>query len=235
LERSRASDSDGDAKAARRARDRRDLWRALAGAAAGAIGALPVHSTARPDAALAPDPLVLLAWLALVAPACGCALAGIGLTRAAFAAAVPGAWMIVLALADGASRRDLASPLWGSLAIAGLYFGGAAIGRALARRALPLAAALLIATALLAVLPGRARWAGSPWPPRVASALLDLSPVTFAAESAGVDWSRHASVYATVETDRFERASYRGALAGPVALVLGCAAFLAAARAKGAA
>lgn len=61
--------------------------------------------------------------------------------------------------------------------------------------------------------------------PDTASRLLDLSPVTIAAESAGIDWMRHPAVYGPAGTDWFSgrRRPYSGT-SGAVALLLGIAA-----------
>ncbi|MBM3978539.1 MAG: hypothetical protein FJ299_16320 [Planctomycetes bacterium] len=65
---------------------------------------------------------------------------------------------------------------------------------------------------------------GLPWPPSLASLALDCSPVTLVVEASGIDWMRTAGLYDAAGTDRLERAAWAGELAGPGALVLGCAA-----------
>jgi hypothetical protein len=82
---------------------------------------------------------------------------------------------------------------------------------------------LLLVAALLAGLPGRGGALGAPLEPALARLALDLSPATLVLESAGVDWMRDPAVYDPVATDRFQRLPYRGALAGPLVLLVGCA------------
>jgi hypothetical protein len=198
----------------------RELGRALGLACVGLVGALPLASG---PAGRASDPLLLLAWLALCAAPCGAALVALGLRPWPYGAAVVGAWGTLVVIVAGTSVREVPTPLWGVLALAGLTAGGAALAqfaRAPAQVALALGA-LGLGLALLPVAPGIA---GVPWPIAVASAALEASPVTLVAEASGLDWMRTAGVYDSAGTDRLERAPWRGELAGPVALVLGCAA-----------
>jgi hypothetical protein len=63
-------------------------------------------------------------------------------------------------------------------------------------------------------------------PPALAARLLDLSPVTLLAECSGLDWMRHPAVYApagAADIDPATRVAFSGALAGPIAFVVGCA------------
>ena len=208
----------------------RDLSLTLAVAAGGCVGAAGSAGPA--------DPTALLIWLAIYAPAAGFLLGALGVRPWLFAPAAPGLWMVTLVLLDIAAQRDLPTPLWGALAWTGLFAAGLGLGRrgAVARgergqvsvparspaRALGGAGALLLLTAALVALPGKGGRAREPWPPAAARALLDLSPATLVVESAGVDWMRHRAVYEPVRSDRFQRLPYRGALAGPLALVVGC-------------
>jgi hypothetical protein len=179
------------------------------------------------------DPLAMLVWLAIVAPAAGCAAAAGGIAGWSYAASVPGIWAMALVIADGRSERDLATPLWAACALGGAFFAGHAAGTALGRRALAGIAPVAAVTLALVAAPSAAGLAGAPWPPGLASALLDLSPATLVAECAGVDWMRAPVIYDAVATDRFERAAWSGALAGPAALLLGCAAWALASRTRG--
>jgi hypothetical protein len=64
-----------------------------------------------------------------------------------------------------------------------------------------------------------------PWPPEVASVLLDASPVAWASESAGIDWMRHPAVYdaaGTADIGPDLRTGKRSWLAAVVLLVVGC-------------
>jgi len=198
----------------------RDLGRSLGLAAVGLVGALPLESG---PAGRASDPLLLLAWLALCAAPCGAALGLLGLRPWPFGAAVIGAWGTLIVGVAGTAAREVPTPLWGVLALAGCMAFGAALARCVrneASCALSLGA-LGLGLALWPVAPGIS---GLPWPPSLASLALDLSPVSLVVEASGLDWMRTAGVYDPAGTDRLERAPWAGELAGPGALVLGCAA-----------
>ncbi len=176
-----------------------------------------------------PDPVRLLIWLALVAAAAGYLLGALGVGLLPYGIVAPGVWMVVLVGLDGVAERDLPTPLWAALGWTGLFAVGVALGR-VGRRVLPGstwsgAGALLLAAALTTGLAGRGGLGDRPWPPEAARRLLDLSPATLLVESAGVDWMRHPAVYDAAGTDRFERAPYRGSLAGPLTFVVGCLLF----------
>jgi hypothetical protein len=221
-----------DAKELARRRSLRELLIALCVALAAGIGALPVAALHGSHGTPSADPVVLLVWIALIAPAAGCACAALGVRPLPFAAVVPGSWMTLVALVGAFSERTLPTPLWGSLAFAGLFFFGGALGALWARRVASSAGLVLLATALAMVAPCRGSFADSPWPPAVASKLLDLSPATLVIECSGLDWMRHPSIYGPVGTDRFEREAWNGPLTGSIVLALGCAAWLAAARVR---
>jgi hypothetical protein len=225
-------ESELDAKELSRRRALRELLIALCVALAGGIGALPLESTHAAQGAPSADPIALLVWIALIAPAAGCACAALGLRPWPYAAVVPGAWMSLVALVGAFSERTLPTPLWGSFAFSGLFFFGGAIGALWARRVASSAGLVLLATALAIVAPCRGSYADTPWPAKAASVLLDLSPATLVAECSGLDWMRHPSIYGPVGTDRFEREPWNGPWAGSIVLGLGCAAWLAAARVR---
>lgn len=178
---------------------------------AAVVGALPVL--------LAGDPALALAWLALWAVPAG---ALVGSTAAAFGAAlVPIAWALA------AARLALPAMVWPALVIAGLFAAGYGVGAWRPRWAWRSAGALLVLGATLAWLPGLGglSGAGPPWSPRTAARLLGLAPTTIAIESAGIDWMHHPAVYAPVGTDRMGpdvRTAWRGFLAGPTLLLVGC-------------
>jgi hypothetical protein len=198
------------------------LGLALAVGAAGAAGA--AGALWPPLAGVDPDPVRFLVWLALIAPAAGYLAGALG-AGLLYGSAAPGVWMVVLVWVDGMAERDLPTPFWAALGQAGLFLAGAGLGRwgrAAGRAPWAGAGVLLLLAALAVGLPGRGGIGSRPWPPAAARAMLDLSPATVLVESAGVDWMRHPLVYDPVGTDRFERAPYRGALAGPLALVVGC-------------
>jgi hypothetical protein len=199
-----------------RAPDVASLVLALVLGGVGALGALPSRSGTC-------DPLALLTWLALVAAPAGFLFGAGGHELVRFGAVAPGTWMVVLALVDAPTERGLATPLFAALAWSGLFAGGAGLGRLFPRAAWRGAGLLLLLAALLAGLPGRAGIGTRPWPPAAAARLLDLSPVALVCESAGVrDWMWRAEVYEPVGVDRFARRPFRGSLAGPGTLVVGC-------------
>ena len=205
----------------------RPLLLALAFGALGALGTFPGEH--------GPDPLAALAWIAIIALPCGIGCGVLALRAWPFAASVPALWMSALALAGVGSDRALATPVWAALAWTGIFAAGWGIGR-LCESGVRASAAGLCLSVLLAVLPGAGEFLGQPWPPKVAARLLDLSPVGVCTESAGVDWMRQPSVYepaGALDIDPGLRRPWRGKLAGPGLLMLGCAlAALGAARAR---
>lgn len=183
----------------------------------GALGAWPGSH--------GPDPVAALAWLAVLAPAAGSLAATRGLSLLPLGWLVPVLWTLPVAWAGASSPRPLPGLAWAALAWTGLYAAGAGLGLvARARGWNPWATCglVLLASGLLAVLPARGSIASAPWPVPAARALLDLAPPALVIECAGVDWMRHPAVYDPVQSDRFERRAWRGALAGPVALLVGC-------------
>lgn len=190
-----------------------------ASAAAGALGLLPTASGAA-------DPVALLAWLALLAPAAGYACGALGVRFLPYGLAVPGFWAGLVALADFGSARDLATPLWGLAAVAGGFGLGSFLGAWLGRPAAGAGSLLLAALCAVGapVQGGLSR--GESWGashPRLARALVEASPLVLVLECAGLDWT-HAQpdVYRLSGVEWFPRRPYRGPLAGPVVLVLGC-------------
>jgi hypothetical protein len=185
-------------------------------ALAGALGAWPLAGSA--------DPVAALFWIAVLAPAAGALAAAAGLALVPLGWLVPLLWCAPVWFATGA--RPFPTLGWSALAWSGLFAAGSAWGTLNRKRggsAWTAAGAALALTGALALLPARAALGARPWPASVAPTLLDLSPSALVVECAGVDWMRHAAVYDPVGTDRFERRAWRGALAGPAALVLGCA------------
>lgn len=189
----------------------------LAGAAGGGLlGALPAAWSGG-------DPVALLMWLGIWAPAAGflCGAAGVRLLPVGLAA--PVTWIAPLALLLGSSPGwSLPWLAWPTLAWTGLFAAGWALGTAAPRHMWRGAAALLLLGASLTGLPGRGGLSAKPWSPSVASFLLELSPATLLAECGGADWMRHPAAYESVGTDRFQRAPWRGSLAGPAVLLVGC-------------
>jgi hypothetical protein len=193
----------------------------VACALAGALGALPA-------AAGAPDPVACLGWLALLAPAAGCTLGALCVPFFGRASAVPGVWALVLVLVDLAAERDLPQPLWGLCAVVGLFGLGFAAGACAGRAPITLAGLVLLICLGLAGLAPEGGLALESQPlgahrPDLVRALFELSPVTLAYDCAGWDWA-HANpvVYRSAGVEWFHRRPHDGALAGPVALVVGC-------------
>lgn len=142
-------------------------------------------------------PMVLLApdagaahwvWLALWAPAAGAL--GASLHPRWLVLCVPLFWGLMLAgFVPGDLHLAQATGAVGSLYMAGL----ASVGRS--KSPLSASAAWLTLSATLAALPGAAGlWdqaPGADW----LIATLNLSPVVWVTENAGLDWMRHVSLY----------------------------------------
>lgn len=197
-----------------------------------ALAALPLPAVLLAGAGGRADLTALLAWLTLSSGAAACLAGGAGArwSRLVPLAAIGWGAAAAAAVALGPQRQAEPSVL-SALAGLGPALGLAALGGGLGsrrpRQAPGLAAALLAAAALLCALPGRADRVEAGWAerrPGVAAALLDVSPLTVAAEAAGIDWMRHPAVYGPAGTDWFsDRRRPHGPLAGAVALVVGCA------------
>jgi hypothetical protein len=201
--------------------ERTQLATLVACAAAGALGLLP-------GAGGAGDPVTLLGWLTLAAPAAGALCGAGGLALFPFGLAVPGAWVMLLVLALASARVELATPVWAACVLGGLFAAGWALGRR-SRAPLRSAGALLLLGLVLTgaalgfgLLAGGAELARTH--PGAAARLLDLSPLVLVFDCAGWDWT-HAQpeVYARAGVEWFQRRPYRGNLAGPAVLVVGCA------------
>lgn len=188
----------------------------------GGLGALPLGTGGG-------TPAAILAWLALWAPAAGAGIGRLGTGLLPFALAVPASWSLLVARTGVA----LPTPLWGLVAVAGLFALGHALGRTLAppsAGALGPAAVRTGGVVLLAALVATGASIGfgvaaapeGP-PPRWATAALDLSPVGLVAECAGIDWSRaQPAVYGRSGVEWVPRRPWRGILAAPTVLVVGC-------------
>ena len=192
-------------------------WRrAVAAAAVSALGLAGLW----PVGGAGVDGLAALAWLSLAALPLGVG-AGAWAGRAGWAA--PLAWALALSLVQSAPP----TLAWALTVVAGLFAAGWGMGARWPGGAGWTAAAALAALALLGALPTLVGLAGdAPWSPGVAARLLDLSPLSLVLESAGVDWMRHPAVYGPAGADALGpdlRLPWRGALAGPTALVVGCA------------
>ncbi len=195
---------------------------AWSGAAAG-LGLLP-------SGAGFADGFALLAWLVFAVPAIG-ALAGGSLRPWAAGLGALLGLTAVGALGLALGTRGLPQPPGGAAVVAGLFglgFGLGALARWLGPTGPLRAAALLtLLVALGSALPVRGGLSArgpAEVSPRVASLLLDLSPLTLAFECAGVDWMRHPGIYGPAGTDWFSdtRTPWSAGLAGSGALLLGC-------------
>lgn len=154
------------------------------------------------------------AWLSLLAVPAGVLLSPAGPSLLV----APSIWFLAL-LVTGTPAG------WGLAVLTGLLLAGTAAGggdRPCAR-----ASGLLLLGMLLWILPSMGgAWGPSPWEPHVGAYLLDLAPTTLVSESAGLDWMRHSLVYGPAGADSMGpeiRLPYRGSLAGPLSLLLGCA------------
>jgi hypothetical protein len=209
-----------DGLALRRSRPRRALgW---------ALGlALPWF----PVAAGGADLLALLAFVTVAAVPVGAAAGALGVhfLRASVAWSANFVAAAAAAVLWGPLRQGEPS-IWdaacGVAPALGLALAGLGLGCRWSERLGPLCA---LATALVLAAIGLPLGGGlglGPLPsqsPERAALWLDLSPLTLAAEAAGIDWMRHPSIYDAAGTDWFSgaRRPYRGLEAG-VALVVGC-------------
>jgi len=181
------------------------------------------------------DPIALLSFQALIAPAVGFALARAGCSMGS-GAATSVLWSLAV-LASAELAGGMPAPLWGSCVVIGLLYAGFGLGYVDGRgaRAFGVGARLcLLFTALVAALPlsGALGGGGAPLAerhPGLAALLLDASPVGLALECAGVDWMhgdarvyRHGGVEWLGGPDVVRR-PWRGMVAGPAVLLVGCA------------
>jgi len=174
------------------------------------------------------DPVALLAFGAVVAPAAGVALGSARAEAPALLAPVV-ALALAVALAQGLGSRALPSPAAGAAAVAGLFGLGVALGQVLPQGGVARRAGIALALALLAsggpVLFGFAEDGQTlgRTHPGLARALLVAAPDGLVLEVAGLDWS-HANprVYATSGVEWLVRGP-RGAGTGLALLALGAA------------
>jgi hypothetical protein len=204
----------------------RSLVTTFALCAVGLVGALP---GSRGE----PDPLALLAWLALCAPSVGVLAGSLELALWPLGVTVPALWAAALGSVDAFSRRDLPDPVWAAVCAAGLFLAGFALGRARPAQRWRDAASVF----LFGLCAACACFAGeilrAPLPSTWSARLIDVSPITWLVESAGVDWMRHPSLYAaagTVDIDPSLRGAFRPALAATIAFVVGSSLALASER-----
>lgn len=151
-------------------------------------------------------------------------------------------WSASLLAVDAFAQRGLPEPGRAGLALLGLYALGVALDIALEdlprlftaggqpepgelapHEPLVAVCAVFLVCALLAGLPTRAGLPGDAWPSELARRSLDVSPGTYVAECAGVDWMRRPAVYDAAGTDRFLRAPYQGQRAAWIGALAGLA------------
>lgn len=201
----------------------RALLATLALALLGLVGALPLDP---PGPYAGADPLFALAWAAVLAPVAGALAVQLRVPPWPYGIAVPAAWVGAVLWGALHSPRLVPTPLWAAAAWMGLFALGGAVAELARPRPLRAVYAIALAACALNLAPFGPGLAGVPWPPEVAARLLDFAPLTLVIESAGIDWQRHEFVYRAAQTDRFERAAFSGALAGPLCLLLGYAAWV---------
>lgn len=171
------------------------------------------------------DPLALLTWLTLLAPGVGaCCSKGAGPGRLGPIVIVGFLAVLCWLALPRPSAQTMGSTF---SALCGLGLAGAACGAlgGPGQRGAGAAPLLLMMGALLVILaPAGGLLREQPWSPGVGAFLLDLSPLTLTAESAGVDWMRHPFVYEAVGSASIgpELRSPWGGLAGPLCFVVGC-------------
>jgi hypothetical protein len=119
----------------------------------------------------------------------------------------------------------------GACAVGGTFLVGSALGQLAAPRPWPVAGAAALVTLALCALSLAGALAGDPpappaWlrdHPRTARVLVDVSPLVFTTECAGLDWVHaHPDVYALSGVEWFVRRPWSGPLAAPAWLVVGC-------------
>ena len=209
---------------AARARDESAPGKRLTPAQAGWLGAAALGGALGllPGTAGALDPVTLLGWLALFAPAAGVACGAVGLRPWPYGFAAPGLWTFLVGWADTSSDRDLPHPLWSALALAGLFAAGMGVGALLPRRPAAGAGAVLLGGLLLTGISvqGGLGAGGESWArthPRFAALALDVSPPALVLDTAGWDWAhRNPLVYAASGVEWSPRVPYRGARWGPL-------------------
>lgn len=168
-----------------------------------------------------------LAWLTLLAVPAGILATAAGARLWPHALLVPALWCFLLVLVSLVEETQLPNPAAAMAAIGGLYSTGFALGCWWERVRLKLASLALFGSLLLTCSAqigslGRPGMPPAKDQPALARSLVNLSPLVFVFECAGVDWT-HANpqVYAHSGVEWFPRSAYDGGLAGPGLLMLG--------------
>lgn len=168
------------------------------------------------------EPVNLLAWFALSAPAVGCLGAQLGLRFWPLGFVAPAMWMAVYTVSSASLLQDAPTPFYGALVWTGLFAAGWSLGVGAKNAGWTRPSALLLLCALAAGMPSIVSLLGETPPQSWVALAVDLSPVTCVLECAGLDWMRHPSIYelaGSLPPDA--RTPYRGMLAGPLLLVVG--------------
>ena len=195
----------------------RELVSSLAIAATGALGLLVPGEPSETGRVI-----VLLGWLALLAPAAGAFVAARGTALWPLALVAPAVWMALVGVIDASSLHGLPTPAWAGVAWTGLYLSGFGIGCVQSGRPFAYAGALLFLATSLFALSGAFGFRVAGGGHELAAWLLDLSPVTLVVECAGIDWMRHPAIYDVAgDIPPDVRTAYRGILAGPCVLLVG--------------
>jgi len=186
-----------------------------------ALGALPAALVWTSDV----DPLVFLVWLGIWSAPIG---AGSARLAGVAAASIPLAWCALLWISAAGA---LPAPHWAALVVLGLYAAGWGIGQfgSHAHAGCPLAC-LVVTLGLFLAPRGFGVSDGAVLPAATRARLLDASPVAWVVESAGVDWMRQPATYERAGSSGIGpdlRTAYRGSLAAPLVLLVGCVVALA--------
>jgi len=170
-----------------------------------------------------------LAWLCLLSLPAGILASARGARFWIHGLLVPAIWCFLLVWLSLRDELRLPNPAGAMAAITGLFAMGFALGCCLRGARVRLAALALLGFLLLA---GSAQRGGLGRPgvnpakdqPALARTLVNLSPLVFVLECAGLDWT-HANpqVYQQSGVEWFPRSAYDGRVAGLGILILGAA------------
>ena len=194
----------------------RDLLITIGIALLGLIGLLPRMFASEWRNA----PLDLLAWFALSAPATGCIGGRIGLRFWPLGFVPPGLWMAFYSLIAANEVYGSPTPVYAALVWTGLFAFGWAFGIHFAKFGWGGPGLLLILTAFLTqsleLIPSDSH------SQEFIAFAIDLSPLTWVMECAGLDWMRNEMIYdyaGSLGPDA--RTPFRGMLAGPLTFLVG--------------
>ena len=166
--------------------------------------------------------LDLLAWFALTAPALGCVGARLKLRFWPLGLVPPALWMALFTAVDGQSLHGVPTPFYAALTWSGLFALGWGVGSNWVALGWGSVTLCLLTSLLLAAGPSLVTVLGDPVPQWLVVRALDLSPLTWVMESAGLDWMRHPCVYDLAGSLPPEvRTPFEGMLAGPLVFLVG--------------